>query len=535
MKKYPESGESAPQRSRPIERRQFLRGAGGAAMLLPFMPSLLPRKAWSQTVTPPKRFVYVGTEHGAASFDNVYGTQGSVGATPVTLWPGNTALYAPLQLTTNGGTSSLSPIYSASSTVLTPAIVQKMNVIRGIDFANNLAHHDGGHLGNNNAQVDSVVGPTLKPMVTIDQLMAYSPNFYTDTPRVRSVNIGGPRCLSWTYTNPSTKTGVQQLQRHWSSLDLFNSIFGTSQSSTPTAPTRPLIIDRVLSNYQTLRNSNRRLSAADKVRLDDHVARLTLLEQQIVAINKPLACGNPTAPADNTTIWNQLDDKGLALVTQNSYYKTMADILLTAFNCGASRIAVFHEIMPYSTYQGDWHQDIAHQATLAMPQSTLAASYQQCFEHVFMYLVNGLDAMKDPDGSSVLDNSLVYWGHESGYSTHNPWALPIVMAGKASGYFKTGLFVDYRNQVPTSQNYNNGPQPGNFSGLIYPQMLATALYSMGIKASEWTQPNGLPGYGDYKTDADSVPHFINPNNGMPTRPAAVITNASMPLPIITGS
>jgi hypothetical protein len=528
MRKFPEPGESEPSRSRPIERRQFLRGAGGAAMLLPFLPSLLPRTARAQTVAAPKRFIYIGTEHGGASFANVYGNQGATGATPVTMWPGNTAQYAPLALSTNGGTSSLSPIYSAPSSVLTASIVQKMNIIRGIDFANPVGHQDGAHLGNNAAQVGDRA-MTLKPMVTIDQVMAYSPSFYSDIPRVRSINIGGSRCLSWTYSNPSTKTGVQQLQRYQSSLPLFNSIFGTQT----TKPTRPLIIDRVLDNYKTLRNSNRRLSAADKVRLDDHMARLTFLQQQIAALSSPLACGMPAAPADNVSTWNQLDNKGLPLDQQTSYYKLMADVLLTAFSCGASRIAVFHEIMPYSTYQGDWHQDIAHQDMSAGPQVTLSASYQQVFEHVFMYLVNGLDAIKDANGTTALDNSLVYWGHESGYSTHDPWCLPIIMAGKAGGYFKTGLYVDYRNQVPSSQNFvSDKAVPGNFTGLVYPQFLATALYSMGVQQTEWTQPNGLPGYGDYKTDAASVQQFSY--KGVSTRPDAVIKNASMPLPIITG-
>jgi hypothetical protein len=107
------------------------------------------------------------------------------------------------------------------------------------------------------------------------------------------------------------------------------------------------------------------------------------------------------------------------------------------------------------------------------------------------------------------------------------------MAGKAGGYFKTGLYVDYRNQVPSSQNLvSDKAVPGNFTGLVYPQFLATALYSMGIKQTEWTQPNGLPGYGDYKTDATSVQQFSY--KGVSTRPDAVIKNASMPLPIITG-
>jgi hypothetical protein len=530
MGKFPEPVEGVPRSCR-IERRQFLRGAGGAAMLLPFLPSLLPRSAWSQTVTPPKRFFYVGTEHGGASFANAYGTQGSVGATNVNLWAGNTAQYAPLQLTTNGGTNSLSPIFTASSTVLTPAIVQKMNVIRGIDFANPVGHQDGAHLGNNAAQVGDRA-MTLTPMVTIDQLMAYSPNFYTGDPGVRSINIGGPRCLSWTYTNPMARLGVQPLQRFGSALLLFNSIFGTGLQ-TPMS-SRPPIIDHVLDNYKTLRNSNRRLSAADKLRLDDHVARLTLLQQRISGLMSPLGCTVPTAPADNAKLLDQLNNTGLALDMQATYYKVMADVMLAAINCGATRIGIFHVWNAYSTYVGDWHQEIAHQDMSAGPQATLSASYQQVFEHVFMYLVNGLDALKDADGSTVLDNSLIYWGHESGYSTHDPWCLPIIMAGKAGGYFKTGLFVDYRNQVPSSQNVvSDNPVPGNFSGLIYPQFLATALYSMGIQPTEWTQPNGQPGYGDYKTDATSLQQFTV-KGGTSTRPDAVTKNASMPLPIITG-
>src|SRR5215471_16464899 len=101
MKKIPDRGEAEVSAVRRASRRQFLRGAGGASMLLPFLPSLLPRDAWGQTAAkPPKRFIYIGTEHGGASFANVYGTQGSTGATTVTLWDGNTAQYAPLALST---------------------------------------------------------------------------------------------------------------------------------------------------------------------------------------------------------------------------------------------------------------------------------------------------------------------------------------------------------------------------------------------------------------------------------------------------
>jgi hypothetical protein len=504
-------------------------------MLLPFLPSLLPRSARAQSMTPPKRFIYLGVEHGGASFANMYGTQGTMGMTPVQIWSGNTANYAPLVPTTSGMTTSISPLLSAASSVLTPTLAAKLNLLRGVDFVNTLIHHDGGHLGNNHSQVTSSAAAALSPMVTIDQVMAYSPNFYgTQIPRARSINIGGDRQLSWTYSNPSTLTGSQALPTFNSSLKLFTSIFGTG-STTTTTTTRPLIIDRVIQNYNSLRNSNRRLSAADKQRLDDHVARLTQLEMSIGASSTPLSCGSPTPPADNAKTWPLLDNTGLALDQQVTYYKLMCDVIVAAFACGATRIAVFHDEMPMTTYQGDWHQDIAHQDTSAGPQMTLEANYQQVFEHIFLYLASSLDAITDVDGSStILDNTLLYWSMEAGYHTHDPYQVPIVMAGSAGGYFKTGLFVDYRNLIPTCQNIDSSHNlmPDNYAGLIYSQFLATALYSMGITSSEWKQPNGLPGYGDYKNDPDPDFRFRNSDMNSSRNPN-VIMNASMPMPIIT--
>src|SRR5262245_43244866 len=141
-----------PVRTLPT-RRHFLRGAGGACILLPFLESLQPRKARAATGPNTNRFIYVGPEHGGGSFANTYGTQGTVGSTPVEIWSGHTARSAPLALSTSGANASLSPILTAPATQLTPAIAAKINVIRGIDHANTVGHQDGAHLGNNASQV----------------------------------------------------------------------------------------------------------------------------------------------------------------------------------------------------------------------------------------------------------------------------------------------------------------------------------------------------------------------------------------------
>ena len=44
-----------------MQRRRFLKGAGGAVLALPFLESLAPRRAAGQTATPPKRFIVLKT------------------------------------------------------------------------------------------------------------------------------------------------------------------------------------------------------------------------------------------------------------------------------------------------------------------------------------------------------------------------------------------------------------------------------------------------------------------------------------------
>ena len=48
---------------RKLSRRQVLRGAGGAALAIPLLPSLLPRAIRAQSMSP-RRFVFVGSGYG---------------------------------------------------------------------------------------------------------------------------------------------------------------------------------------------------------------------------------------------------------------------------------------------------------------------------------------------------------------------------------------------------------------------------------------------------------------------------------------
>ena len=81
---------------------------------------------------------------------------------------------------------------------------------------------------------------------------------------------------------PGVTTGsIENVRGYASSLELFNKIFVPPTTGGP-APRAP-IVDRVLENYKRLRNGNRRLSAADRQRLDDHMARIAELQRKLTA------------------------------------------------------------------------------------------------------------------------------------------------------------------------------------------------------------------------------------------------------------
>src|SRR5687767_5959458 len=53
-------------------RRQFLRGAGGFALALPVLPSLLQGRALAQALAPQPRFICMTTEHGGIFDDSMF-------------------------------------------------------------------------------------------------------------------------------------------------------------------------------------------------------------------------------------------------------------------------------------------------------------------------------------------------------------------------------------------------------------------------------------------------------------------------------
>ncbi len=84
--------------------------------------------------------------------------------------------------------------------------------------------------------------------------------------------------------------------------------------------------------------------------------------------------------------------------------------------------------------------------------------------------------------------------------THEAYGVPIVTFGSAAGYFKTGLYCDYRKLGETNAAIAPAAPSGykTYPGLLYSQWLATVLQSMGVRPSEfelWKDSSGAVEHG----------------------------------------
>lgn len=477
-----------------LSRRQVLRGAAGFTLALPFLPSLLPRQASAGGAGPGRRrFVALCTEHGGVWGANMFPADTAL--TDDQAYADRTVRRGDLLAGTQSDDAVLSPVLRAPSSALTPALVAKLNVLRGLDHTFYIGHHRGGHLGNY-AENDGNGGDgqviQAYPRPTIDQVLAWSEHFYPDLSTIleRSMIVGEK--ISWGWSSPATQSGeVQQLPPEWSSLALFNRIFVPEEDLT--SP-RPPVVDRVMESYLSLRQSDRRLSAGDRQRLDEHLERLDELQRRLEV---SVSCGDVPVPrADSQAEWGN-SSYAFDPDAQRRFWQLFNDVIVAAFLCDTSRIAVLRITDTFSDYAGDWHQEIAHEAhtTDGGPQAVLAAAHQRFFADVFVDLVRKLD-VDQGDGTTLLDDALVAWSQESGNLTHESVSTPVITAGSAGGTLRTGQYVDYRNLANDGFGTSANTSERMYPGLSYSQWLGNVLQAMGLPPDAYESgPYG--GYGEH--------------------------------------
>jgi hypothetical protein len=522
-----------------LNRRHVLRGACGFTLALPFMPSLLPRAmaAGDPLFKAPKRFVAFKSQHGGVALPDMFPPDATL-TNKQNMFPGHDARWGKLVRKVDGDRASLCPAIGGKATAFTQRIVEKMNVIRGLDVPFELGHNTGGALGNfarNNTEdfndLSKVAG--LPYMPTIDQLMAWSPEFYPNLGAIKErtiCNTTGYRGLSFMWSNAAARSGpIQEVPGHPSAHHWFDRLFVGAKP--PTNPQRKPLVDLVLEDFKRTRDTHPRLSTADKQRMSDHMDRMAELQRRLSVVVSA-SCADAGKPAKDNEI---REYQGANLEISSSYYQIFNEVVAAALVCGATRIATISIDKVFITFTGpSWHQDVAHMTSVSPEaQMQMTESQRASFEHVVLDLANRLDVEESP-GVTVLDNSLLKWTQESGSWTHSSDSLPVVTIGGAGGFFKTGNYLDLRWQNPKAQisewAKKDGKDilissPGRLTGVTYNRWLANVMLAMGIPKSQW-ESAGQPGYGSPYMSREYMAKYG-------TNLSAIVASGSTPLPGIT--
>lgn len=502
--------------NRTIGRRMFLFASGGAALGIPLLQSLLPRQAHAQTAAPIKRFIAMQSQSGQiakAWFPTAtptgYRLRNTVFPNDADKGDGTTFLHTAMPESPKHAWARLTDFQSETgiSTILGPSLnpyLNKMNLLRGMDFMLIASHNAGGYFGNFGDLAPAEL-QGIKATPTIDRVLAYSPTFYPTAPRLRALDVGTGSPGSFSYTDYGNPNGaIEQVSNFLDPKQAWDATFKNfmAPGTTPKANPNVSLLNAVYQDYRSL-STHRRLSTADRGLLERHMTFLADIERKLNVVAPTVACTAPAAPRSIPNGYPWQDVSSIADFQET--VRLLVDISVAALRCDITRVVTFNvqEALTdasgtwRNSYHnsgdvvGDWHQ-FAHDAgSDANSKTNFIAISKWIAANVFGRFVQQLD-VPEADGKTFLDNSLLVWGNELGYEHYNTDIMTLT-AGGAGGAMRTGYYCDY---IDWNQNYANPIDNWGvlIPGLPHNRLLVTALQAMGLKPSDYER-NGNPGYG----------------------------------------
>jgi hypothetical protein len=249
--------------------------------------------------------------------------------------------------------------------------------------------------------------------------------------------------------NISWASETQPLAKEVNAISAFDRLFaGVNPSDSSVAAARrrkynQSVLDAVKADTDALK---KRLGKTDLQKVDQFQTGVAELEKRLQSA--PPA-GPVCKPGTRPTADSDLRDK-----TTN-----MMDIIALAFQCDQTRVASFmlQNGGNYSSYGflgiNEAHHEISHHGRQQAKLDQLAKIAQWEVAQ-YAYLVRKLKDMKEIDGTSVLDNSLLILSSEvSDSNIHRHDDLPVLVAGRGGGSFNPGRHVRYQNGTRIANLY----------------------------------------------------------------------------------
>jgi Protein of unknown function (DUF1552) len=473
--------------AKPLSRRTFLRGLGGAAIALPFLEAMLPKRASSATA--PQRYVY--TFAGTSISPNDADGNLVVPTAEGPLGPGLPQGMKPVN------DLGIEPYVSIVSGLLIPWGDVIPPGGRRVGFhASSLCplvcgtRSDPDHEAPTSETSEFLAARTLSP----------DPAFQVPTYRVQpayyrgSNGTGGDRGKISARMDPD---GLKQVdpfhspQSAWSNLNFQPTDPAELEKAKALLARRKSILDLVAGDTESL---IKRLGAADKIRMQRHLDELRALEKQLSAIQPGQGACQPLpdpgtdpdigGPVEADTGYNP--DGGYAndgaWSNEELRATIMMDLIHMALVCDRARAAsvmftqaqCFMNMHPIFGYASDLHE-ISH-GSMGWSNAGMGPVADCIAWHMkhFGTLVKKLAETEDSDGKMLIDNTALILALEGGHgydpeqnsqkSPHSTENMAIFIAGRAGGLNAGGgKHVVKKDAHPV-------------------QVINTALHAVGVEA-----------------------------------------------------
>ena len=206
--------------------------------------------------------------------------------------------------------------------------------------------------------------------------------------------------------------------------------------------TQKSLLDFVLDDANSLGG---RLGTRDREKLDEYLTSVRDIETRLEQSEGfgPLPRPDMAAPAGIPTAYDQHMD-------------LMYDLLAMAFQTDSTRIATLllagdgtNRAFPEIDIAEGHHYCSHHRGNPDLMAKV--ARIDQFYMQHFARFLGKLDSMKDPDGTSVLNNSMIVYGcGNSDGNRHTHTNLPVVLAGAGGGTLSPGRSVRYDSTPMTN-------------------------------------------------------------------------------------
>lgn len=401
-----------------ITRRNFLRGAGGAALALPLLQTTPAR---AQAAAFPKRLIVWFTPNGT---------------NPETWFPAAGSTEDDFTLG-----RVLSPLLPHQDKLIVTAGIN----LRSVEQGPGEPHQKGmgGVLSGTHLQQGDFIGGDGTRAgwgngQTIDQYLVDRIGQQT---RLGSIEMGVRVRGAEVRHRLNYRAAATPLPPIESPITVYNRLFAEQiqgdQAARRRLDERRSVLDAVRRQFMLVRG---RVAPEDRVKLDAHAVMVRDIERRLAL---PLP-GEACEPTDQPPLLNPGDADSLAPMLDLNI-----DLAVAALACDQTRVITLQNSsgannirFPHLNSNPDDHQ-LSHAGPSAAAAREEWAQRQTWYAQKFRRLLDGLAAVPEGDGT-LLDNCLVLWCSEIAQgSTHSHDNIPFLIAGSCGGALRTGRWLQF--------------------------------------------------------------------------------------------